>query len=364
MRARLNKNFLNSRSFLTYLMMRCCIFILLLSGIFAKGQDTGLNLQHLLDSFRSAHPEIHSISLGILNHDSSIRIHSGINRTNQPIDDKTLYDLGATSEVFTSCLFAVGIQNGTVKPSTFVEELLPDPTALSADVSRMISLMHLSTHTSGIAIYDETKGQFVRNADSEKLDLLFSRIKTKFYGEYAYSELNTKLLAYALCWKKPRSYYSRLKKSVLDEIGMNNTFNNIPEWFNDQASVLKYESSDYSLRLYSNLKDMMAFINGQIHPKNNKIGKAIIETQRVYQKFEDFNMGLGWQQRRIGDAVFFTIPLEAKSTGCFVGFDKINELGIVVLTDANTATDIQQLAMVLYDQLRDGQIKNPAVKRG
>lgn len=344
--------------------MRCCIFILLLSGIGSSAQNTRAYYNHLLDSFRFVHPEIHSISIGIVHHDSSINLHSGTNRANQPTTDKTLYDLGSVSGLFTSCLLATQIQNGVVTPSTFVEELLPNPNSFASDVTRMITLMHLSTHSSGISVYDPSKGQFVRNVRSEKLDALFAQIKTRFYGEYNYSDLNTKMLAYALSSKNPRTYYNRLKKSVLDGFGMNNTFNNIPEWFHDQACRSSFDSSDCPVRLYSNLKDMLSFTNRQIHPKNNKLGKAIDETHRIYQHFENFNMALGWQQLQIDNVSFFCVPLEALKTGSFVGFDKENEIGIVLLSDAATATDIQQLALLLYKQLRDWQIKNPAVKRG
>ena len=71
-------------------------------------------------------------------------------RRSQPVDENTLYEIGSITKVFTGILLADMVIRGELTLTTPVKDLLPQRVSVPERDGRQITLLDLSTHTSGL----------------------------------------------------------------------------------------------------------------------------------------------------------------------------------------------------------------------
>jgi CubicO group peptidase (beta-lactamase class C family) len=142
----------------------------------------------------------------------------------------TVYEIGSISKVFTGILLAALVQDGTVRLDQPVIELLPSGAVVPASGERRITLVDLSTHTSGLPrMPDNLAPKDPRNpyADytPERMLEFLGRVKpARAPGEACeYSNLGVGLLGWALQRKSGKTYEELLAERIAGPLGMKST---------------------------------------------------------------------------------------------------------------------------------------------
>lgn len=142
----------------------------------------------------------------------------------------TVYEIGSVSKVFTGVLLAALVSDGTVRLDQPVAELLPAGATVPASGERQITLVDLSTHSSGLPrMPDNFDPKDPRNPYA---DYTFERM-LEFLGRVKparapgagceYSNVGVGLLGAALARKAGKSYEGLLAERITGPLGMKST---------------------------------------------------------------------------------------------------------------------------------------------
>jgi D-alanyl-D-alanine-carboxypeptidase/D-alanyl-D-alanine-endopeptidase len=175
---------------------------------------------------------LQAVSLGAIQPGGSVTAHTGTLSagTAVPPDDRTLYEIGSITKVFTSLLLADAVVRGEVTLETPIARLLPVDVVLPDSAGERITLAMLATHTSGLpripaeisaidflnpyARYDET--DLWKTLRVVKLDF---EPGTKA----SYSNLAAGLLGTLLARKAGMSFAELLTARITQPLGMTDT---------------------------------------------------------------------------------------------------------------------------------------------
>ncbi|MGH8019236.1 MAG: serine hydrolase domain-containing protein [Opitutaceae bacterium] len=99
--------------------------------------------------------QLDAASVGVVQPSGEVRAHFGDAGTGSRAgesapDDRTIYEIGSVTKVFTCLLLADAVARGHVKLDTPINELLPEDVRLPDDAGAKITLRMLATHTSGL----------------------------------------------------------------------------------------------------------------------------------------------------------------------------------------------------------------------
>ena len=176
--------------------MRTLLLLLILSVSVGAQDDLKARIDQIAQPYLK---HVKGMVIGVIHGEGKPPLVIGYG-ANKP-DGDTVYEIGSISKVFTGVLLACLVQEGKLKLTTPVQDLLPDGVRMPGP----ITLMHLTTHTSGlprlpanIAPKDLTNPYadytFAQMYDFLSTAELNSPVGTK----YAYSNLGAALLGHAL----------------------------------------------------------------------------------------------------------------------------------------------------------------------
>jgi CubicO group peptidase (beta-lactamase class C family) len=142
----------------------------------------------------------------------------------------TVYEIGSVSKVFTGVLLAALVRDGAVRLDQPVAELMPDGTTVPSGGERPITLVDLSTHSSGLPrMPDNFEPADPRNPYA---DYTFERM-AEFLGRvkparapgagYEYSNVGVGLLGWVLARKAGMSYEGLLAERITGPLAMKST---------------------------------------------------------------------------------------------------------------------------------------------
>jgi CubicO group peptidase (beta-lactamase class C family) len=144
-------------------------------------------------------------------------------------DGDTLFEIGSISKVFTGLLLADAVVRGELSLETTVAELLPDDIDLDV-VGRPITLLDLSTHTSGLPRmpHNFAPADPARPFEDYDVALLLEcmdEVAPQRAPEvsYEYSNLAVGLLGWLVAQNAESDYETLLTERVLEPLGMHDT---------------------------------------------------------------------------------------------------------------------------------------------
>ena len=235
-----------------------------------------------------------AISVGVVQGDQSWTRHYGrlSDKISAKPNDQTLYEIGSISKVFTGILLADAVTSGRMKLNQPIGELVP---ALmeNADVGPVIQPRHLATHVSGLPRMPIN----MQPADIENPYADYDReMMLKFLGSIKpirkpgekseYSNLAVGLLGQILAIEAKQRYEALLKEKLTEPLGMSATTVQLSD--EQQPKLAPPHDADRNLTknwdlnafvgaggIRSNTTDMVAFIQANLDPPDNQIGKAI-----------------------------------------------------------------------------------------
>lgn len=289
------------------------------------------------------------VSVAVIDESSTRTAHFGAG-------PQTRYEIGSVVKTMTGSLLAIGIESGEVTEDTRLGDLLDVGDGPVAD----ITLHELATQSSGLPPLP-TDGRFIaysmfanlRGKDPypviERADLERQALAVEV-GEksYRYSNLGLALLGESLAAAAGTDYRTLVRERLLEPIGMPQTwpggYRDLPTGFTasgQRAGNWAMSGYDGAGGLRAPLPDMINYVSAQLD--GSAPGVAATEPiAPAGKRKEEGEIGYGWHTTPDG------VTWHNGMTGgfaSFVGFDRENGRGVVVLS--NTAVSVDELGINL-----------------
>lgn len=276
------------------------------------------------------------------------------------INEKTLFEIGSVTKVFTALLTMILEEQNKISLNDNIRKYIPEASLIPFYNNKEIFINALLTHTSGLPVLPDNFSPKDRQNPYQDYtaELLYAYLNKYLLSvdpakkvEYVYSNLGYGLLGHVLELASNQNYCELLKKNILEPLGMENTFTNIPEYINNYAigysqgyqvpywdfdvlkglGVLKSNAQDLARFLLVNLQE----IPSHVYP--------ILERMRVVKfptNIDFINIGLGWHIYKKDD---INLVWHGGGTGgfrSFIGFEPEKKKGVVLLTNNVFSTSI------------------------
>ena len=166
-------------------------------------------------------------------------------RTGGAVDEKTIYEIGSITKLFTALLLSDMANRGEVALDEPVAELLPAGTSVPIRNGRVITLRDLASHYSGLPRIPSNLGREDHPDDpyadytAEKLyQFLATHELIRTPGDsFEYSNLGVGLLGHALVLRAGASgYESLIRARILDPLQMHDTVIEVPPRLTDNIA--------------------------------------------------------------------------------------------------------------------------------
>ena len=288
----------------------------------------------------------------------------------RPLNGDTIFEIGSATKVFTSLLLADMVQRGEVALADPVAKYLPAEVKVPERGGRAITLVDLSTHTSGLPRMPSNfnpKDPANPYADYTT-ELLFQFISsyqlTRDIGsQFEYSNLGGGLLGQALAHRAGVDYEALVRSRITGPLGMNSTGITLsPEMkarlalgHNDKlVTVPNWDLPALAGAgaLRSSVNDMLTFLAANLGYVKSPLAPAMaamLSVRRPTGAPGGGEIGLGW---------LITKPSEDEivwhngGTGgyrSFIGYDAKSRVGVVVLSNTFTGSGVDDIGMHLLD---------------
>ena len=293
-----------------------------------------------------------------------------------PPDGDTLFEIGSITKAFTGVLLADAVRRKEVALDDPANTHLPKDLAIQPTTDKVITLLHLSTHRSGLTVQPPLLGLIARNKDNPyadytrpKLVKLMAALKpVREPGEkYEYSNLATGLLGHALVSAaKADGFDALVRERVCKPLAMTDTgeaLTGAQKARLARGHTKKLEPTDpwefATLEacggLRSSANDLLRFAAanlGEAKPPLLDVLKASHE-KRADADNEQVAVGLGWHRLMLksGEPVVW----HNGGTGGYrsmLAFTPATKRAVVVLCAADLGTKVDELALKVLEQVQ------------
>jgi len=278
----------------------------------------------------------------------------------KPPNDRTIYEIGSITKVFTGILLAHSVAAGEVEIATTIGSIAESAREHNPEVGNSIQLWHLATHSSGLPRMP-TNFQPVNPlhpyVDYDRrlmLEFLHSVRLEKSPGKPSgYSNYGLGLLGELLAMKAGTTYSDLLKQRITVPLKMKDTsISVLPDARlrlapPHQADGSRGEEWEFDAlagagAIRSTSRDMLRFIDAHLKLRKDPLGAAIELAWHKHLPGEGngFAMGLGWHIA--GDG---TTRWHNGQTGGFHSILFVNrplQAGVIVLSNS-AAADVETL---------------------
>ena len=276
-------------------------------------------------------------------------------RRSQPVDENTLYEIGSITKVFTGILLADMVIRGELTLRTPVKDLLPQRVSVPERDGRQITLLDLSTHTSGLPRLPSNMSPANRanpyaDYTVRRLYAFLARhtLRRDVGSEYEYSNLGVGLLGHALARKAGSSYEDLVVSRIADELDMESTRITLSR--SRRARMARGHSNGTEVAswdiptlagagaLRSTAADMLRFLSANLGLTTTGLANAMRMSHETRPDIVG-PVGLGWHIiEREGSHIVW----HNGGTGgyhAFAGFDLAKRIGVVVLSNSTQSID-------------------------
>jgi len=279
-------------------------------------------------------------------------------RGGQPVNERSMYEIGSITKVFTALALADMVRRGEVGLDDSVQRLLPAGSVVPSRNDKPITLRLLSAQRSGLPRMPDNfaprnpQNPYADYDGARLLEFLRGYTLTHDPGErYEYSNLGVGLLGYALAQRGHESYEAMVTRRVLAPLHMTSTMVTLTP---DARARLAHghsggqEAANWDLdalagagALRSDAVDMTAFLAAAMGLRSTPLDSAFALTERT--QFDAgspaMDIGLGWH---ILKRSAMRIIWHNGGTGgyrTFIGFDPARRVGVVVLSNSSQSAD-------------------------
>jgi len=279
------------------------------------------------------------------------------------LDGDMVFEIGSLSKVFTSLLLADMVNRNEVARDDPAAKYLPEHVKLPERSGKSITLLDLSTHTSGLPrLPSNLKPADLRNPYAGySVDDLYQFLSSYTLprdprSEFEYSNLGGGLLGHVLASRAGTDYETLVRSRITEPLNMadtcitlsssmkermasghNSTLEPVPYW--------DFPTLAGAGALRSSANNMLTFLEAFLGYKETPLAppmRAMLEVRRPAAKME---IALGWFL--IGE-----IAWHNGGTGgfrSFAGFDQKARTGVVVLSNAFTPSGVDDIGFHLLN---------------
>jgi len=323
-----------------------------------RPNDEGLKTI-LRERIDTAHAGV-GIVVGIIDEKGTrIISHGTLSRTdNTPVNGDTIFEIGSVSKVFTTELLAEMVARGEVKLDDPVSKYLPASVKMPERNGRQITLLDLATQQSGLPrlpdnmVPADESNPYADYKVEQMYEFLSGHTLTRDIGaKYEYSNLGMGLLGHVLALKAGKSYEALVIERLCVPLGMKDTSIMLSTEAKKKLatghSKLGKAVSNWDLptlagagALRSSVNDMLKFVSANLKLDNAKLKEAMALTHSARRDVgAGTKIGLGWHiYTRYGTEIIW----HNGGTGgyrSFIGFDRKNQRGVVVITNSENDSD-------------------------
>ena len=288
----------------------------------------------------------------------------------RPLNGDTIFEIGSTTKVFTSLVLADMVQRGEVALADPVAKYLPAEAKVPERGGRAITLVDLSTHTSGLPRMPsnfrpkDPANPYADYTVDQLYQFLSSYQLTRDIGsQFEYSNLGGGLLGQALAHRGGVDYEALVRSRITGPLGMNSTGITLSPEMKARLAVGHNDKlvtvPNWDLpalagagALRSSVNDMLTFLAANLGYVKSPLAPAMaamLSVRRPTGAPGGGEIGLGW---------LITKPSEDEivwhngGTGgyrSFIGYDAKTRVGVVVLSNTFTGSGVDDIGMHLLD---------------
>ena len=287
----------------------------------------------------------------------------------RPLNGDTVFEIGSATKVFTSLLLADMVQRKQVALDDPVAKYLPPTVKMPERNGRAITLVDLSTHTSGLPRLPENMkpkdpGNPYADYSVEQLYQFLSgyQLTRDIGSKYEYSNLGGGLLGHALARRAGMDYEALVESRICGPLGMKNTVITLtPEMkarlaVGHNAALQPVENWDLPTlagagALRSTANDLLIFLAANLAYSKSPLAPAMDAMLKTRQPTGQagLEIALGWH---IFSSNGKEIIWHNGGTGgyrSFIGFDPKNRIGVVALSNTSTNVGVDDIGRHLLN---------------
>jgi CubicO group peptidase (beta-lactamase class C family) len=273
-----------------------------------------------------------------------------------PLDADSVFEIGSITKVFTAILLADMAERGEVKLDDPIAIYLPQTMRVPERSGRKITLIDLSTQTSGLPRMPDNftpsdpRNPFKDYTVEQLYDFLSRHELRRDPGElFEYSNVGVGLLGHVLTLAAKTPYEQLLKERILDPLDMDHTAITLTPWMrqhlarghnNANEPVPNWDGGTLAAAgaLRSTMNDMLTFARANLQT-TGRLQRVMQQTHAARAPAQKGFIGMNWIIRRLdGQEVIW----HNGGTGGYrtwLGLDKKKGLAAVVLTNSTHGAD-------------------------
>jgi CubicO group peptidase (beta-lactamase class C family) len=287
------------------------------------------------------------------------KLASGDPRT---LDGHTIFEIGSITKVFTSLLLADMVNRKEVALDDPAAKCLPDSVRMPGRNGKSITLLDLSTHSSGLPpLPSDLKPEAAYSVEDLYRFLSAYTLPRDPGSEYEYSNLGAGLLGHLLAYRAGKDYESLIRSRITRPLNMPDTgitlssfmYQRIASGHNAMLAPVANSDLPTSLTgagaLRSSANDMLTFLEAFLGYKESPLAPAMKAMLEVRRPAGQATIGLGWM---IMSAHGREIVGHDGRTGGFssaIGYDPEQRIGVVVLSNASTPSGVADICLHLLN---------------
>jgi CubicO group peptidase (beta-lactamase class C family) len=291
------------------------------------------------------------------------------NGTEQNVNGDTVFEIGSLTKTFTSLLLQDMVERGEMKLDDPVAKYLPKSVKMPTYNGKEITLLQLSTHTSGLPTASVT--WIPKRADNPRADYTIEKMYDFVSGykltrepgaKYEYSTVGVALLGQAIALKAGTNYESLVVDRICRPLKMDSTRITLTSKLKDRFAT-GHNSFGYAVSssywgalapgaaFRSTANDLLKYVSANLGLTQSGLTPLMKKTHTA-QFNEDANnieMAMSWDIRRLPDETKI-ISQGGLTDGfiAFICFDTSRRRGVVALTNSQDF-DLPGIAMILLE---------------
>jgi len=334
----------------------CTLIIIKSSLVFASSETETIKqlVEHSIAKKKAV-----GVSIAIIEDNKVEYLNFGLINKNkrQSTTSNNLFEIGSISKTFTSMALASMVKEGKVKLDDPVQKYLPSTVKVPARNGKVITLLSLANHTSALPRLPNNMpfGDPTDPYADYTVELMYEFLNgyelTRDIGEQLeYSNLAVGLLGHVLGLIDNKTYGQVIKNRVLNPLSMSDTFITVPEshasLFSDGHGADLNKAKHWQLptlagagAIISNLTDMAKYLKANLNQKPLNKVVSLTHQQTTELGIKGPKVGLAWFIAEHKNGTYLWHNGGTGGFRSFIGFDKENNKGIVILENTSNGMD-------------------------
>ncbi|SFE08456.1 serine hydrolase [Nitrosomonas sp. Nm166] len=285
------------------------------------------------------------------------------------VDSDTIFEIGSVTKIFTALLLADMIQRDEVKLTDPVAQYLPEKVVVPQRDGKVITLVDLATHTSGLPRMSDNFAP--ANPDNPYADYSVEQLYQFLSGhqltrdigaQWEYSNLGYGLLGHVLARRAGTDYETLVRERICAPLGMESTVITLSSEMNARlatghnAALEAFPNWDLPTlagagALRSTANDLLTFLETALGIRETPLASAFtaMHVSRRSTGISDNEIGIGWGIMKSGGNELIWHNGGTGGYCSFIGFLPKMNVGVVALSNASTDVGVDDIAQHLFN---------------